>query len=187
MADGTNESKGGGSGSWWTTLQGVLTAIAGLLGAIAALIAALPVLVKVFHDLWPPRPDLPIVVVDPPPSLLSSPVRVEGLEVKITTVQRIREQGATLIQLNYNVTSDWELRWHDPDHFVHLVFDSTSVAPIWTSPPAEYLPPKHTVEFSAKFPLHSNSVTVAVFRFGEEKYVDVKAEVTNRKSVGSEG
>lgn len=187
MADGTPEPKDGGSSSWWATLPGVLTAIAGLLTAVAGLISALPVLVNmisgVASGISQARVDPPIVVPSLPPSTSAGPVRVEGIKVKITAVQRIHEQDATFIQLNYSVASEWELLWHDPDHFVRIVCDGATMAPTWTSPSAEYLPPNSLVEFSVKFRSPCSGANLAVFRFGEESYTDIKAEVADRKTV----
>jgi hypothetical protein len=176
MTDGTTEPKRGESGSWWTTLQGVLTAVAALLTAVGGLIVAL---YQVHILPWSvPSPPLPL----PNPTISHEGLRskVEGVEVKIFDVRRTREGDATLVQLYYSVTTGPDFYRHDPDHFVRLVLDGTAVAPEWTSAWATNLPPNSVQDIAVKFRLPPTLQQSVVFRFGEKDHILLTAAVSDR-------
>jgi len=177
MAEGTTEPKRGGSGSWWTTLPGVLTAVATLLTAVGGLIG---VLYQVHILPLSQSPPPPVPLPEPPSQYKGIGQKVDGVEVKILRVQRISERDATLLQLDYSVTTGSELRWHDPDHFAQLILEGAAVAPVWTSTWAGDLPLNSVKEFSVKFRAPPGAAQSVVFRFGEEHHIDLLATVLDR-------
>jgi hypothetical protein len=191
MADGTTEPKKGEGGSWWTTLPGVVTAFAALLTAVGGLIGAL-------HEAgilpWAHPPDAQQTRLNaeltPPPQIDPSvtpthvgaslgPVQVEGVEVKVVSVHRIGEKDGTFLQLNYSITNGPEWHRHDPAHFVQLVSDGATVAPVLTSTSAQDLPLNGTAEFSVKFRSPPGAARSVTFRFGEERHVSITKEISD--------
>jgi len=110
MADGTTEPKKGGSGSWWTTLPGVVTAFAGLLTAVGGLIGTLhqanilpwsrpAELQDTRHNSNKTSQQDKTNERPAPPTASAGSTSVEGVEIKILDVQRIRERNGTFVQL----------------------------------------------------------------------------------------
>jgi hypothetical protein len=165
-------------GSWWTTLSGVLTGLAALVTAIGGLVIGL-------HqaDLLPLLFNAPSTTSWETPNENTVPVppgtmQVEGVAVKIGTVRRSRDRGATLVTLNYSVTTGADFSRHDPSRFVRLFSDGVARPPVWASAPARALAPNSRQDFSVRFSLPSAEASI-VFRFGEEHYLDLPAQVAN--------
>jgi hypothetical protein len=125
-------------------------------------------------------PPPPVPLPEPPSQYKGIGQKVDGVEVKILRVQRISERDATLLQLDYSVTTGSELRWHDPDHFAQLILEGAAVAPVWTSTWAGDLPLNSVKEFSVKFRAPPGAAQSVVFRFGEEHHIDLLATVLDR-------
>jgi hypothetical protein len=190
MADGTTEPKRGGNGSWWTTLQGVLTAIAGLLTAVAGLVVALHQ-ADLLH--WPRGADVPEMPSetlqshtngkDKPALVVPSPgpAKVEGVMVKIIEVRRFSQGDTTLVELDYEVTSgsNYYYSRHDPARFVRLLSDGRVLEPFWVSASATDLPLEGKKDFSVRFQYPASALQALVFRFGEEHYVRIEAKVSD--------
>jgi hypothetical protein len=154
-------TKPGEDRSRWTTLSGVLTGLAALLTVAGGLVVSL-------------------YLVDPPPPQETPTPQVEGVGVKIVTVRRSRDQdrGATFLDLHYSVTTgSADFFQHDPIHFVQMISDGVAHMPVSASAPAKYLPSHSQQDVLVRFPLPPEAASI-VFRFGEEHYVDLPAQVT---------
>jgi hypothetical protein len=118
----------------------------------------------------------PVTTVPAPPGTLSAPPQVEGLGVKIVSVRRSRDRGATFVDLYYSVTTGADFSRHDPIHFVQLIADGVALTPVWASAPARDLPSNSRQDILVRFPSPPRAASI-VFRFGEEHYLDLLARV----------
>jgi hypothetical protein len=185
MANGTTEPKRGATGSWWTTLQGVLTGVAALLTAVGGLVVALqqtgllpfssrPSPTPVNHS--EPAP-LPVSPPDPVNPSSGASGRVEGVGIKILDARRVSEGGATFVELHYRVTNGSEFRPHDPARFVKLVSDGRTLTPTLVPAKEPALPLNGDQDFSVRFRSPPELSPSVVFRFGEEHHLDLSAPV----------
>jgi hypothetical protein len=167
------------TGTWWTSLPGIITALAALLTAITGLVVALNQVGLFSHgDHAQPRPEPPIVT---PPPLVSPPIRgptvkVDGVTVMVLSVRRTRDDGS-FVDVGYSVTPGPEYVRHDPANFVRLIASGSAIAPVWTSAPAQDLPAGSTA-FGVKFRAPPGLAQKIVLRFGEAHPVDLSTKIT---------
>jgi len=142
-------------------MSGVLTGLAALLTVVGGLVIGL-------H------------LVDSLPSPLQETPnpQVEGVGVKIVAVRQSHDRGATFVTLYYSVTTGADFSRHDPSRFVQLVSGGVARPPLWVSAPARDLSPNSQQDFSVRFSLPAAEASI-VFRFGEEHYLDLPAQVAN--------
>ncbi len=117
-------------------------------------------------------------VVRPPlcnPYTTPSAGRVDRVGVKILALRRVRDQNATLVELDYRITTGAEFAWHNPASFVKLISNGVTLAPISASASARNLVSNSQDDFSAKFLVPTDKAAQVIFRFGEEHHLDLPA------------
>ena len=182
------------TGTWWTSLPGVVTALATLLTAITGLVVALNQVGLFPHraDRAQPNPEAHSSATrnasEQAPAASSGTVaspgheagetaKVDGGTVRVLGVRRTGD-GGSLVDVYYSVTVGPENVRHDPARFVRLVAGGTPIAPVWESAPARDLAATSSTAFAVKFQAPPGLGQEVVLRFGVAHPVDLTTKVT---------
>jgi hypothetical protein len=174
------------SGTWWTTLPGVLTGFAALLGAIGGLLATLhqvgifprprdPVSVPVPINPSPDRPNLPPPPVPTPER--TETAQVDGVTITILEARKSAERDASFLDVRYKVATGQDYVDHYPASFIRLASGGQAMAPIWTSVAPSRLGPNSRTEFAIRFPAPADLGKNIVLLVGEKHPVELPMQV----------
>jgi hypothetical protein len=190
------------SGTWWTTLPGILTGIAAIVTAFSGLWVALqqtgvsprppePANRDELRGIEPKSPSRsepePLDVArarsvgaEPPSAAApTNAAHIDGLDVTILSAQSEPANGASFVLVQYRVKTGSEPVWHDPINFMKLLSGGQEIASVSTSNAAGYLPSKTEANFAMKFPVASESSQQLRLRLlGSHHRLDIPIQLT---------